>query len=244
MGVRVHCAARGRSCSWASGGAGSVVPMDEWLHAAVLVLSDCRSSGFLLGWRHGCRMGRRKARINMKKSTHYKAKRIWDGITTVFVVLTVAAAALMLGGRLFGLQNYVVLSGSMVPTYPVGALVYVQPVDDPATLRVGDPITFRVDEETMVTHRIVGVEGSGSSLRFETKGDANEQPDAGMRAASDVVGKVVFSVPLFGQLSSFLQTTTGRAVAVGYAAFLLLMFILPEVIFYKGGAKVGKHQRL
>ena len=179
----------------------------------------------------------------MKKSTHYKAKRIWDGITTVFVVLTVAVAALMLGGRLFGLQNYIVLSGSMVPTYPVGSLVYVQPVD-PAELRVGDPITFRIDEETVVTHRIVGVEGSGSALQFETKGDANEQPDAGKASAADVVGKVVFSVPLLGQLSSFLQTTAGKAVAVGYAAFLLLMFILPEVIFYKGGEKRGKHQRL
>lgn len=168
-------------------------------------------------------------------------KKIWDGATMVLVVLTVLVAVLLVGGRVLGLQNYIVLTGSMAPTYPVGSLVYVEKVDV-SELAVGDPITFRLTDDSVATHRIVEVVGSGPDVQFRTKGDANSEPDASLVLASDVVGRVVLGLPYLGQLSAFVQTTKGKAVAIAYGAFLLLMFILPELFFGKD-EKRGRHAR-
>lgn len=136
----------------------------------------------------------------------------------------------MLGGRLLGLKNYIVLSGSMEPAYHVGSLVYVKPVE-PDTLEEGEVITFRLTGDSMVTHRIAEVIGSGENVQFRTKGDANDIEDGGLVPASNVVGKVIFSMPFLGYAASFIQTAAGRAALVAYGAFLLLMLILPELIF-------------
>ena len=56
-------------------------------------------------------------------------KKIWNGITTVIVILVVILAILLAGVRLFGLQVFTVLSGSMEPTYHVGSLIYVKKTD-------------------------------------------------------------------------------------------------------------------
>lgn len=181
------------------------------------------------------------------RSAKAVAKKVWDGITMVLVVATVAVAVLLVGGRVLGLQNYIVLTGSMTPAYPAGSLVYVQEVDA-SELSVGDAITFRLTDESVATHRIAEVLGSGDDAQFRTKGDANAEPDGALVPASDVVGKVVFALPYLGQLSAYMQTAAGKAVAICYGAFLLLMFILPELLLAEGGSggkrvKRGKHAR-
>lgn len=40
-------------------------------------------------------------------------KKIWNVVSTVLVVIVVVVALLLVGARLFGLQVYAVLSGSM-----------------------------------------------------------------------------------------------------------------------------------
>lgn len=102
-------------------------------------------------------------------------KKLWNFITTLFVAAAVVLAVALAGVRLAGIQVYTVLSGSMEPTYHTGSVIYVKKVDYTA-LRVGDPITFMVDEHTVATHRIVNIipdDEDPTVLRFVTKGDAN-----------------------------------------------------------------------
>jgi signal peptidase len=68
-------------------------------------------------------------------------KKIGNIASTVLVVLMVLCAVFLMGSRLIGYQVFTVISGSMEPTYGVGDLIYVKKVD-PATIAVGDPITF------------------------------------------------------------------------------------------------------
>ena len=68
-------------------------------------------------------------------------KKIWDITTTVLVAIVVIFAVLLVGMRLVGVQVYSVISGSMEPEYPVGALIYVKEVG-PAEVKVGDVITL------------------------------------------------------------------------------------------------------
>lgn len=118
----------------------------------------------------------------------------------------------------------------MEPVYHVGSLVYVRPVE-PDTLEEGEVITFSLTGDTMATHRIVEVIGSGEDIQFRTKGDANDIEDGSLVQASNVVGKVIFSIPFLGYAASFIQTAAGRAALIAYGAFLLLMLILPDLIF-------------
>ena len=83
-------------------------------------------------------------------------KKILNVISTILVAIVVVLALLLVGARFIGLNVYTVLSGSMEPTYHVGSLIYVKDVDTDE-LKAGDVITYMLDEDTIVTHRIVDV---------------------------------------------------------------------------------------
>lgn len=157
-------------------------------------------------------------------------KRIWNGITTVLVALMILLAAAIWGVRLVGMDVFVVQSGSMEPAYPVGALVYVKETE-PARLEVGDVITYNLTGSTRATHRIVELHREDGVLCFKTKGDANEQADSGYVAASDIVGKVLFSIPSLGYLVAYIQSPPGLYVAFSVVAVILILIILPDLIF-------------
>ena len=125
-------------------------------------------------------------------------------------------AALMVLPALFGLQRYVIVSGSMHPDIPTGSVVYdeVVPVAD---LVVGDVITFvpppefGVDEP--VTHRIIEIttapadSSAAGQLMFRTKGDANESPDAWeMVLDDDEQARVKYVLPYVGYVYLFLSS--------------------------------------
>lgn len=168
------------------------------------------------------------------------ARKIWDVFTTLVVVLVVVLAILLVGVRAAGLQVYTVLTGSMQPDYPVGALVYVRPTD-PADLQVRDVITFMANETTVVTHRIVEIVPEPTdpdTLWFRVQGDANATPDTEPVHCRNVIGKVVFAIPLLGYVSTYIQQPPGMYVAMGGAAVLLIVAFWP-----KKRAPKGKHAR-
>ena len=69
-------------------------------------------------------------------------RKIWDAATAVLVCLVVAFAGLLVGPKLFGLDVYIVLSGSMEPDSPTGSVIYVQETDV-ESLDYWDVITFQ-----------------------------------------------------------------------------------------------------
>lgn len=159
-----------------------------------------------------------------------RLRRNWNRATTVLVALVVVLAVLLGGVRLVGLTPYTVLSGSMEPTYHVGALLYVKTVDC-AELRVGDPITFRLNADTVATHRIVEILSDGTdNLRFRTKGDANSEVDGDPVREANVIGKPVFTIPLLGYLAVFLQNPPGTYLAIAAGAVLLILIFLPDLL--------------
>ncbi len=171
------------------------------------------------------------------------AKKIWNMVTTLLVAAVVLLAIALVGVRLFGLQVYTVLSGSMEPAYPVGALLYDKKVD-PAQLRPGDVITFMLDEDTIVTHRIVEVvpdEEDPSVIRFRTKGDANAAEDGSLVHYKNVLGTPVFAIPKLGYFANFVQQPPGLYVAIAFGAVLVLLAFLPDLL---GDDKKKKGKRV
>ena len=147
------------------------------------------------------------------------------------MVVVVILAVMLVGVRLVGLQVFTVLSGSMEPVYHVGSLIYVKSVDA-ADLVVGDDITFMLDEDTVATHRIVGIvpdENDPSVLRFRTKGVANEQEDGGLVHYKNVIGKPVFTIPYLGYAANYIQNPPGMYIAMAGGAILILLVFLPDL---------------
>lgn len=158
-------------------------------------------------------------------------RKIANGLSTVVMVLVVLLALTLVGGRLFGMQTYAVLSGSMEPAYPTGALLYVRKVE-PADIQPGQVITFLLDEHTVATHRVVEVipdpEEAGI-YRYRTKGDANEAADAGLVHCKNVLGTPVACVPYLGYVITWIQNPPGTYIAISAAAVLLLLVFLPDL---------------
>ena len=142
--------------------------------------------------------------------------KMLKGLSTVMVVLSILFAFLISGVRILGFDVFGVLTGSMEPAYPVGSLIYVKPVDA-SELRVNDVITFSVTPGVIATHRIVEVvpdENNPLIVRYRTKGDANKDVDAALVSAGNIVGKVMFCVPVLGQMASYIQEPPGLYVAI------------------------------
>ena len=158
-------------------------------------------------------------------------KKIWNWISGVLVGIVVLLAIALVGVRLIGLEPYVVLSGSMEPTYHVGSLIYVKDVD-PYELESGDVITFMLDEDTVATHRIVEVvpdETDSTVVRFKTKGDANAAEDGSLVHYKNVIGSPVFPIPQLGYVANYIQNPPGTYIAISAGAILLLLVFLPDL---------------
>lgn len=156
--------------------------------------------------------------------------KVLNIISTVLVIIVVGLAVLLVGFRLIGFDTYVVLSGSMEPAHKTGALIYARNAD-PMELETGDVITFQSPgSSTIVTHRIVDIEGEGYDKQFITKGDANDDVDAKPVPASNVTGKVAFSIPYVGYIANYIQNPPGLYFAAGAGVILIVLMFLTDAL--------------
>ena len=144
----------------------------------------------------------------------------------VIVGFVVLASSLALA-KIFGAGAYVVLSGSMEPTYPVGSLLYEKKVN-PEELEVGDVITYVIAQDRVVTHRIADVmEDESGSLWFTTKGDNNDIEDANPIHEKNVLGTPILTIPMVGYLVGFMTSPVGRYVTMGIVVVLFGVGLMP-----------------
>lgn len=159
-------------------------------------------------------------------------KKIWNAITSLLVILVVIGAMLLGGVRILGYQVFTVLSGSMEPVYHTGSLIYVKDVDY-RDLGEGDVITFMLNEDTVATHRIVGVvpdEEDPSVVRYRTKGDANDAEDGALVHYKNVIGSPVFTIPYLGYVANYIQNPPGTYIAISGGAVLMILVFLPDLL--------------
>lgn len=154
----------------------------------------------------------------------------------IFTVLPIVVFTLITSKSpiLFGIKSYVVLTGSMEPTIPVGSIIYTLKTPE---YKKGDVIAFENGGIT-VTHRIAGMKneaGQNISLLvsplegikkdqpifYQTKGDANKKEDSKLVSQKNVSGQVLTYLPYIGKLIFFLKTIPG----------FLLLIVLPTLVF-------------
>lgn len=170
----------------------------------------------------------------MKKALHI--------IKNIFVGLVVALAVCMMiftivsvntfdraDRSLFGYKAFIVLSDSMSATdFSAGDLVLSKEVD-PATLQVGDIISFQSTDPDnygeVVTHKIreLTTDENGNP-GFITYGTTTDTNDENIVTYDFVLGKYQTKLPGVGKFFQFLKTTPGYIVCI-FLPFLLLILI-------------------
>jgi signal peptidase len=131
---------------------------------------------------------------------------------------------------LTGRELFTVVGGSMEPAIPTGSLIVATPVDE-QKVAAGDVLTFRSDSgSAVVTHRVVRVVVQADGTSFETKGDANRDPDAGLVPARAIVGAADLYMPYAGYAKAFLSSPPGLVAALSVLGALLLVYMLLEMI--------------
>ncbi len=156
----------------------------------------------------------------LSRRTFTSALRTFGVLLATFVI--VATLILTVGPRFLPYQTFIVLSSSMEPAVPVGAVVVTVPVPK-GDLVSGDVITYQRAEEPdiAVTHRIVRLTGVAGALIARTRGDANLVDDPWEVTLSATVLRVSGYVPLAGYALMFAQSPTGRLLTIIVPALIL-----------------------
>jgi signal peptidase len=109
----------------------------------------------------------------------------------------------------------------MEPALHVGSIVIIAPQTN---YKVGDVITFGEigNAKTPTTHRIKDVKIVDGNAVYLTQGDANESADSHEVAQSEVVGKVLFSIPFIGYALNFVKQPLGFGLVIIIPAVLII----------------------
>ncbi len=156
-------------------------------------------------------------------------------VASVFVCLFVVIQVLSNGYvSIGGYSFFKVVTGSMEPEIPVGALILSKEteMDD---IEVGEVVCFRSKSPDMfgkiITHRVIEiVNAEDNTLQFITKGDANLSLDGYYVSQQNLIGKVVWqsgSGKLSGILN-FLSNKFGFLSCIAFPALLILTLILRD----------------
>lgn len=178
--------------------------------------------------------------------------RSWrrHGAVASWIVLGVSLmiAGILVLPTVLGLQRYVIVSGSMVPTISIGSVVYdeVVPVED---LEVGDIITFVPPAEygidDPVTHRIVKIAtGDGGETTFRTKGDANAAEDQWtMVLDGPKQARVVHTIPYVGYVYIALSNGWVQLLLIGLPALAIAVYLGVALWRTAGAAVIEERER-
>lgn len=153
--------------------------------------------------------------------------RMLNGLGIMIVLVVMIIMIPLTVPKLFGYEIYGILSNSMEPEIMTGSIVYVEQVNADE-IQVNDVITYKMnsDSNILATHRVVSIEDD----TFITKGDHNKSVDAQPVGFNRLLGRVVLSIPFFGSLSLFTQSSVGLACIIIGFSFAIFCWIFADYL--------------
>ena len=168
------------------------------------------------------------------KSEIFFLKRIFNiCISIVFTTIVFVVASLIIQKfalkeeipNVFGYKILQVMSGSMSGEFETGDTILIKEIKNEGDLKIGDVITYRIEKNTMVTHRIVNITKIGEKLNYTLKGDANNTEDSEKVTFSNVEGIYVRKLKLIGKLINFMQKPYGMVI-IFMTPILLILYVI------------------
>lgn len=164
-------------------------------------------------------------------------------VGTILLLLIVLAGNFILQGVLTLVLKtdrplYTPITGSMSPTLNIGDLLIVQGgitgESVYAANGTGDIIVFRSPSSLNGlpwVHRAINKIEANGKWYIETKGDANSNVDPFPVPEENIIGKVIFSIPMLGYVLNFLDDTTISIGSYVITLRVMLIIILVAVFF-------------
>ena len=178
-----------------------------------------------------------------------KVKKGIDIALTVLVVILFVLGILMVIiafsssndnnklGNVLGYTPVQILTDSMTPEIPVGALVLLKEVEDSSTLKVGDIITYtflNAGQYDLNTHKIVKIDEEAPGIyKFTTQGVKEGLPEDAPIYVTSIRGKVVATIPVLGSVLGFLKSFLVFGLVIVLPLFLFFayrVYVLVKVI--------------
>ncbi len=116
------------------------------------------------------------------------------GLTVIVIIIMLGT--IMLVSNQFKYGSYVIATESMTGEINMGDVVIYESYDDQIILE-GQVIAFE-KSKSVVIHRVVDIQIINGNTRYYTKGDANEDMDAGFILGDDIIGFVNYKLPFLG----------------------------------------------
>ena len=135
----------------------------------------------------------RKRRYALQNTS--KFWRVMSKVLTV-IVLIIMIGTVMLISNQFYYGALVIATDSMTGELNKGDVAIFERYEDQLIIE-GQVIVFE-QNHSMVVHRVADIKIINGNTRYYTKGDANEDLDAGFITDADIVGLVNVKVPYFG----------------------------------------------
>lgn len=148
------------------------------------------------------------------------AQAAFDSAVGILAVLAVGLAILWIRG----IQPLIVISGSMEPEIRVGSVCLADTGVSFGEIRIGDVIVYRLNDDTLVTHRVIDKTEEG----LETKGDANDVSDGIAATPENLYGRVVATILYLGYCIMFLKIPAVRITAGAGLSLLYLLTMITE----------------
>lgn len=168
----------------------------------------------------------------------YREQAIHRGISILVTIMLILAVLLCMYvviqvlsngyANIGGFMMFRVVTGSMEPTIPTGALMVTREV--PITsIRLNDIICFRTQEAAIwgkiVTHRVVEVLRTvDGAVMFRTQGDANLVADGYLVDQGNFVGKVIWHTGDDSVVAGIFSFFTNKVGFLGCIVFPCLLF--------------------
>ena len=122
-------------------------------------------------------------------------RKVISKVLTV-TVLIIMLGTVMLVSNQFTYGAYVIATPSMTGELNQGDVALYKNLDENPVVE-GEVIAFEKDG-TVIIHRVVDIQTINGITRYYTKGDANEDMDAGYIHRSDIIGHVSYKIPYIG----------------------------------------------
>lgn len=145
---------------------------------------------------------------------------------------------------IFGFSVFRVVTDSMEPAIPVGALILNKETDI-EKIQVGDIVCFRSLESYMngniVTHRVVDIKTIDGKIALTTRGDSNNSEDSYYVVADNFIGKVI---AITGEDSFLLNAYSVLTSGIGFFTLIIIpVVILSAIILHENLKKIQREMK-
>ncbi|PRY67847.1 signal peptidase I [Glaciihabitans tibetensis] len=145
---------------------------------------------------------------------------VWPRVILLALIALVVVTPVALPS-VTGTRWIVVDGGSMEPTFAVGDIVMVAPLNA-RPLEVGEVVTVRRRDGQLYTHRITEIASAGA---MTTRGDANTFNDRDPVSPADIAGRV--TGVLTGAPAAVVRASGELPLRLALALGVLALFVLP-----------------